>query len=37
MGDMPGILNRYVLISFVVSLLSFVLVTGLMEKKKKND
>ena len=35
MGDVPRILNMYVLISFVVSRLSFVLVTDLMRKKKK--
>lgn len=35
MGDVPRILNRYVLISFVASLLSFVLVTDLMKKKKR--
>lgn len=31
MGDVPRILNMYVLISFVVSLLSFVLVADLMK------
>lgn len=33
MGDVPRILNMYVLISFVVSLLSFVMVADLMKKK----
>lgn len=36
MGDMLRILNRYMLISFIVFLLSFVLVTDLMKKKKSN-
>lgn len=36
MGDMLRILNRYMLISFVVFLLRFVLVTDLMKKKIKN-
>ncbi len=35
MGDVPRILNMCVLISFVVSLLSFVLVADLIKKKKK--
>ena len=37
MGDVPRILNMYVLISFVVSRLSFVLVTDLMRKKRKGE
>lgn len=32
MGDVPRILNMFALISFVVSLLSFVLVSDLMNK-----
>lgn len=34
MGDMLRILNRYMLISFVVSMLSFVLVTNLIKKSQ---
>ncbi len=36
MGDVPRILNMCVLISFVVSLLSFVLVADLIKKKKNH-